>query len=50
MCWQQHGGSGLNVSWRDVLEMSVSDRDWLLEKIEERREDEARALRGESDE
>lgn len=45
LTWQQHGGSGLNASVADVLGMYVADRDWLLERIEERRSEEAEALR-----
>jgi len=44
LCWQQHGGSGLAVDVATALEMSTSDRDWLLERIGEQRSREAREL------
>src|SRR5262249_47750550 len=42
--WQQHGGSGLRVSRGEALEMDVSERDWLLERIDSEREREAKAI------
>jgi len=42
--WQQHGGSGAAVSWGDALEMTVLDRDWLLERIDTQRTRESQAL------
>jgi hypothetical protein len=44
LCWQQHGGSGLAMSFGHALDLSVQDRDWLLERIGEQRSREARAL------
>lgn len=44
LCWQQHGGSGLAVSIHEALELPTSDRDWLLERINEQRAREAREL------
>ena len=44
LCWRQHGGSGLNLSLAEALELSVGDRDWLLARIGEQREREARAI------
>ena len=44
LCWQQHGGSGLAIRWADALELSIADRDWLLERIGEQRSREAREI------
>ena len=44
LCWHQHGGSGLQLSFSDALELPVSERDWFLERIGEQRTREAREL------
>jgi hypothetical protein len=44
LAWHQHGGSGLGISWREALEMTTADRDWLLERIGAQREREAREI------
>jgi hypothetical protein len=44
LCWHQHGGSGLSLTLGDALELPISDRDWLLERIGEQRSREAREL------
>jgi len=44
LCWHQHGGSGLQVSLGEALDLSTGDRDWLLERIGEQRTREAREL------
>ena len=44
LCWRQHGGSGLNVSLSEALELSTRDRDWLLERIGQQRAREAREI------
>lgn len=44
LCWHQHGGSGLQVSLADALELPVGERDWLLERIGEQRQREGREL------
>ena len=44
LCWHQHGGSGLGVTVGEVLEMTVADRDWFLERMGEQRSREAREL------
>ncbi len=44
LCWQQHGGSGLGMTWGEAMELVVSDRDWLLERIGEERSREAREI------
>lgn len=33
------------MTWSEVLDLPVGDRDWLLERIGEQREREAKALR-----
>jgi len=33
LCWQQHGGSGLAISFADALNLSLPERDWFLERI-----------------
>lgn len=43
-CWQQHGGSGLCLSVREALELPVSDRDWLIERIGQQRGREAKEI------
>jgi heme exporter protein D len=42
--WTQHGGSGLGLALADALELSVSDRDWLLDRVHDERAREAREL------
>ncbi len=44
LCWHQHGGSGLQVSMADALELPVGERDWLLERMGEQRQREGREL------
>ena len=44
MCWRQHGGSGLGFSLREVLDLSLDDFEWFLERIGEQREREAREI------
>jgi hypothetical protein len=44
LCWRQHGGSGLGVEMSEALEMTLSDRDWYLERIGEQRSREAKQL------
>jgi hypothetical protein len=44
LTWTQHGGSGLGANLGDVLDLSVADRNWLLERVSEQRTREARAL------
>lgn len=43
--WHQHGGSGLEASWSDALELEPSDRDWLLQRIAKQRKHEAEEIR-----
>jgi len=44
VCWRQHGGSGLGASMTEVLELPVSDRDWLIERIGQQRSREAKEI------
>lgn len=44
LCWQQHGGSGLGVTVGEALELTTSDRDWLIERIGAQRSREAQQL------
>ena len=44
LCWQQHGGSGLVAPLGHALELATTDRDWLLDRINEQRTREARAM------
>jgi hypothetical protein len=44
LCWRQHGGSGLGISWSEADDILVSDRQWLLERIGEQRAQEARDI------
>ena len=45
LCWTQHGGSGLHCSITEALDLDISERDWMLERIEEQRKKEAAELR-----
>ena len=44
LCWRQHCGSGLNVAYADVQDMTVAERNWWLQRAAEQREAEAQAL------
>ncbi len=44
LCWRQHGGSGLGVTYSEALELPLADRDWLLERIGTQRTREAREI------
>lgn len=44
LCWQQHGGSGLAVTFDDVLELSVDERDWFIERVGQQRAREAHEI------
>jgi len=44
LCWHEHGGSGLVMPWSDALELELSDRNWLYERVNKQRREEARAL------
>jgi TP901 family phage tail tape measure protein len=34
LCWHQHGGSGLALTFADALDLPVQDRDWLIERTD----------------
>lgn len=44
LCWQQHGGSGLAISFADALDMTIDDRDWFLDRIGTQRTREAKEI------
>jgi hypothetical protein len=44
LCWHQHGGSGLAITFTDALDLAVHDRDWLIERIGNQRSREAKEL------
>ena len=44
VCWRQHGGSGLGVTVMEALELPISDRDWLIERIGQQRSREAKEI------
>jgi hypothetical protein len=44
LLYHPHGGSGLSLSREDVLDLELGERDFFLEHLADRREQEARAL------
>ena len=44
MCWSQHGGSGLNITWAEAQDLELDDLRWAVERITTQREREAKAL------
>lgn len=44
LCWHQHGGSGLAISFADALDLSLAERDWFLERIGAQRTKEAQEI------
>jgi hypothetical protein len=44
LCYQQHGGSGLNFSYEGVQQMPLSDFSWYLERLDRARSREAAAV------
>jgi hypothetical protein len=44
LCWHEHGGSGLGLSWDEALDLDLADRNWLYERVNKQRKDEARTL------
>jgi len=44
LCWHQHGGSGLALTFADALDLPVHDRDWFIERIGNQRSKEAKEL------
>jgi hypothetical protein len=45
LAWQQHGGSGLGLTWRDALDLDLSDRNWLIERVLKQRRREAQEIK-----
>jgi hypothetical protein len=45
LCYTQHGGSGLGLTFSDVQEMPLADVQWYIERLEEARRDESSAIR-----
>ncbi len=48
LTYKQHGGSGLNFSLSEVLDLDFGDMLWFLERLNEQRASEARAIREQS--
>lgn len=44
LSWIQHGGSGLGWTRTEALELDLAELAWWLERIDEQRTREARAL------
>jgi hypothetical protein len=44
LCWRQHGGAGLGATLSEALDLSTTDRDWLLERVGQQRQREAREI------
>jgi hypothetical protein len=44
LAYRQYGGSGLGLSYNDVLEMDLTEALWFLNKLKEVREHEAETL------
>jgi hypothetical protein len=44
LIYHQHGGSGLELSLTDVMELDLDRMRWLLERLGEQREKEARDI------
>jgi len=44
LLYHQHGGSGLSLSLEDVMELDLDRIRWLLERLGEQRDKEAREL------
>ena len=44
LCWHQHGGSGLAITYAEALELPLQDFSWLIERIGTQRSREAREL------
>ncbi len=44
LCWTQHGGSGLGFTRSEVLELDLRELSWWLERVQDQRGREARAI------
>jgi hypothetical protein len=45
LTWRQHGGSGLGLTWHDALDLDLTDRTWLVERIQKQRRREAQEIK-----
>ena len=45
LCWTQHGGSGLGWTRSEVLDMTIAEFRWFIERVSSQRAKEANALR-----
>lgn len=45
LLYKQHGGSGLDLNYLDVMDMEFSEIQWWVERLRDRREAEAAALK-----
>jgi hypothetical protein len=45
LSYRPHGGSGINASLTEVLDLASSDRDWFLERLGRQRREEAAAIK-----
>lgn len=45
LCYHQHGGSGLNFSLADLNDMPLRDLNWYIDRLDQARDDEARAIK-----
>jgi hypothetical protein len=45
LCYTQHGGSGLGLTFGDVQEMPLADVRWYLERLGEARRQETDAIK-----
>lgn len=46
LCYTCHGGSGLNFTMADALELNWGKLQWWLDRLQEQRAREASAMRG----
>jgi len=44
LCWKDHGGSGLNIDWKSVFNLTQDEADLMLEMISDRRKREAQNI------
>ena len=44
LCWHQHGGSGLAITYADALDLTLGGRDWFLDRIGTQRSREAHEI------
>lgn len=44
LLYKQHGGSGLDLTYHDVMDMEFNEIEWWVEQLNDAREREAKAL------